>query len=106
MKPAQQQRLRLEARRAVAKLEAAKREAKRVKDWEKALELAEQARTALAAAPQELFTDRPHPHPYFASQGKTLRDHYLFFLERPGGRTSVAVCKAILAANPPPQETP
>lgn len=54
----------------------------------------ERAKATLEAHPA-LFTDKPHPHPYYASQGKTLRDNIVFLLTQAGDRGGVGAAKFV-----------
>jgi hypothetical protein len=83
-----------EFRKAIADAEYEKREAKRIAAMERTNARADRARALLDARP-DLLTDKPHPHPYHAGKGKTLRDYYSWLLENGFHAGKTDACRAI-----------
>lgn len=69
-----------DAREWIYQMESAKRHERRLKRDAQIKARKDRVRGALAAHPT-LFVDRPHPTPFYAAQGRTLRDYYQWCLD-------------------------
>lgn len=76
------------------RVEREKREVKRVAAHERLMARVARVSEILDAHPW-LFTSKPHPNAYYASQGKTLRDYYEFMLKNGGATGRTDVCRAV-----------
>ena len=89
--------LALEVRKARARVDADKREAKRIAAWERLKARVERARATLAED-AELFATEPHPHPYHAGKGRTRRDYVEWMLTWGGQSGKTDVCRLVETA--------
>jgi hypothetical protein len=83
--------------KGVRLLSDAEREMRRFKRDQAAEKLRARVAASLAtlAANPALFTDAPHPSPFFAKQGKTWRDYVLWSLESGSTSGRLAACKGV-----------
>lgn len=76
-----------------------KRELNRLRRDEKAKRTAERVRATFETIKQDTVADalssEPHPHPHFASQGKTKLDWVTWMLDRGGDKGRTEACKVV-----------